>query len=77
LIERSLQSSEAHIEAGQSLGFSSSKVWCTFLYTQDPPIQNLRGHDPQSPVLTPMVMIQGVRDVWCILGNSEMFEKVW
>jgi len=29
LIEPALQSSQKHIEAGQSLGFSSSKVWHT------------------------------------------------
>jgi len=29
-MERSLQNSEAHIEAGQSLRFSFFKVWCTF-----------------------------------------------
>jgi len=29
LIERSLQSSEAHIESGKPLGISSSKMWRT------------------------------------------------
>jgi len=35
LIERSLQSSRVHIEAGQSLGFSNSKVWRTLTGLRD------------------------------------------